>query len=71
MSRARPGIDFEGLGQEVLSLLAQGLSNRQMAERLSISVKTAGHHRANLMAKLKLKGAAELARLAIEKGLVD
>ncbi|MGD9097660.1 MAG: response regulator transcription factor [Desulfobacterales bacterium] len=56
---------------EIAKLVAEGYKNREIADELFISIKTVEKHRANLMAKLKLKGAAELARLAIEKGLVD
>lgn len=55
---------------EIVKLVAEGYKNREIAEELFISIKTVEKHRSNLMAKLNLKGAAELAKLAIEKGLI-
>ena len=52
-------------------LVAEGYKNREIADELFISIKTVEKHRSNLMAKLNLHGAAELAKLAIEKGLVE
>jgi two-component system response regulator NreC len=56
--------------QEVLSLIAQGLSNPEIADRLVISVKTVNRHRENIMAKLNLHSRVELVRYAIAKGLI-
>ena len=56
---------------EVVKLVAEGYKNREIAEELFISIKTVEKHRSNLMAKLNLKGAAELAKLAMEKGLIE
>lgn len=49
---------------EVLSLLASGYSNRQIADRLSVSVRTIESHRANLIAKLDLHTRLDLVRYA-------
>ena len=57
--------------KEVLKLVAEGASNKQIGECLHISVRTVDHHRANIMEKLKLKSAAELIRYAISKGYID
>lgn len=57
--------------KEVLQLIAEGYSTKAIAEKLSISIKTAGTHRANLMQKLDLHGVAELTRFAIAQGLVE
>ncbi|MGD8252594.1 MAG: response regulator transcription factor [Desulfobacterales bacterium] len=56
---------------EILKLVAEGYKNREIAEALFISIKTVEKHRANLMAKLRLGGVAELAKLAVEKGLIE
>lgn len=56
--------------REVLKLLAEGYLNKEIAELLSISVKTVEKHRANIMAKLDLHNASALTAYAIEKGLV-
>jgi two-component system response regulator NreC len=55
---------------EVLRLIAQGYTNHQAAEMLSISVRTVEYHRGNLTAKLNLRSRAELMRYAEEKGLI-
>lgn len=55
---------------EVLKLIAEGKSNREIAELLFISARTVDHHRARVMEKLKLKGTAELTRYAVSRGYV-
>ncbi|HUT20829.1 MAG TPA: response regulator transcription factor [Anaerolineae bacterium] len=57
--------------REVLQLVAEGRTNREIAQVLSISVKTVEHHRANLMSKLELYSAAELTQYAIRVGVID
>jgi DNA-binding NarL/FixJ family response regulator len=49
---------------EVLALLAAGLSNAQIAERLVISEKTAGHHVSHILAKLGVRNRVEAAAFA-------
>lgn len=56
--------------REVLQLIAEGHSNREIAEQLTISIKTVESHRAHLMEKLDLHNTAELTRYAIRKGLI-
>lgn len=51
---------------EVLQLLGQGVSTRDVAERLNLSVKTIESYRANIKRKLDLKNAAELMRFAVD-----
>lgn len=55
---------------EIVRLVADGYKNREVAEKLGISVKTVETHRANIMNKLALRNLAELIRYAIQKGLV-
>jgi two-component system response regulator NreC len=56
--------------REVLQLIAEAYSTREIAEELHISIKTAETHRAHVMEKLGLRSTAELTRYAIRKGVV-
>jgi two-component system response regulator NreC len=56
---------------EVLKLIAQGHTNRQVGEILHLSMRTVESHRANLMAKLNLTSRVELVRYALKHGLLD
>ncbi|MEJ2558202.1 MAG: response regulator transcription factor [Anaerolineae bacterium] len=56
--------------QEVLTLIAKGLTNKQIGQQLDISPKTVARHRDNVANKLHLSNRAELARYAIQKGLI-
>ncbi len=55
--------------REVLALVGQGLSNREIAERLCISPYTVQNHLGNLYAKLGVDSRVKLARIAMERGL--
>jgi len=57
--------------REVLQLLAEGKSNKEIGAALRISVKTAETHRARLMAKLGIHSMAELVRYAIRNQIID
>ena len=56
--------------QEVLTHLAEGESNDEIAKTLVISPKTVARHRENIMRKLNLHSRAELVRYAIRKGII-
>ena len=56
--------------REVLKLIGEGYTSKEMADILCISAKTVEKHRSNLMNKLDLHNAAALTAYAIEKGLV-
>jgi two-component system, NarL family, response regulator NreC len=56
--------------RQVLRLVAEGRTNAEISEGLSISVRTTEHHRANLMRKLKLKSGAEVVAFAKSRGIV-
>ena len=57
--------------REVLHLMADGLTTKEIAKRLEISVKTAENHRGRVLAKLGLRNSAELVRYAMRKRLVE
>lgn len=56
---------------EVLALLASGISNRHIAETLSISVKTVETHKAHILIKLGLNNNAELIRYATKNNIIS
>lgn len=70
---ARASNELDGLTdreQEVLAHLADGASNAEIGETLSISPKTVARHRENIMRKLNLHSRIELVKYAIRKGII-
>ena len=63
-------IDLTPREQDVLSLVAQGMADKEIAVELSISVNTVKSHLRNLLAKLQVSSRREAARLAKNKGLL-
>jgi DNA-binding NarL/FixJ family response regulator len=57
--------------REILQLIAEGKSNKDVANLLNLSVYTVETHRANLMEKLKLKSVPELTLYAVRKGIIS
>lgn len=57
--------------RQILQLIAESHSTKEIAKKLEISVKTAENHRTNLMRKLDLHNVASLTRYAINNGLVE
>ncbi|MGE0463865.1 MAG: response regulator [Vicinamibacterales bacterium] len=57
--------------REVLTWLARGLSSKEVAKELNISVRTVETHRANLMHKLGVKSVAVLIQVAMREGIID
>jgi DNA-binding NarL/FixJ family response regulator len=57
--------------QEVVKLIAEGYSTKQIAEALVISEKTVERHRANILEKLGMHDRVQLTRYAIRRGLVE
>jgi two-component system response regulator NreC len=57
--------------QEVLVLIAEGLSNAEIAEKLVISAKTVDRHRENIMGKLNLHSRVDLVKYALRNGLIE
>ncbi len=55
---------------EVLALVADGLSNREIGDRLFVTEQTAKFHVANIFRKLGVKNRTEAARTAMHKGLI-
>ena len=57
--------------REVVQLVAEGMSNKEIAVALSISTKTVEAHRANMMHKLSLSSVSELVRFAIRNNIIE
>jgi DNA-binding NarL/FixJ family response regulator len=57
--------------QEVVKLVAEGYSSKEIADTLVISEKTVERHRANVLEKLGIRGRVEMTRYAIRRGLVE
>jgi len=56
--------------KEILHFLVDGMSSREIAEKLQLSVRTVDNHRANMMRRLQMKNAAELVKMAVEEKLI-
>lgn len=69
-SDGQPPSDLTGREQEVLTYLAEGANNEEIATSLVISPKTVARHRENIMRKLNLHSRSELVRYAIRKGII-
>jgi DNA-binding NarL/FixJ family response regulator len=56
--------------REILQLIVEGRANKEIADLLAVSVKTVEFHRARLMNKLGVHSAAQLAKVAVQRGLI-
>lgn len=57
--------------RQIISLIASGFTNKEIAAQLGVSAKTVDNHRTNLMRKLNVNSAAELLSYALREGLLD
>ena len=64
-------MDLTNREREVLILIAEGLSNKEIASRLNVGVRTVETHRERIMRKLNIHSVAGLTRFAIAKGLIS
>lgn len=77
MRHKTKGTEFEALAlltereEQTLRLVAMGYANKDIAEKLCLSVKTVESYKARIMEKLQLKTRPELVRYAMKKGLLD
>jgi len=70
-ANSRKTVELTSREAEVLQLIAEGFSNKQIALELAISIKTVEKHRQQVMNKLNIHDVAGLTRYAISKGLVE
>jgi DNA-binding NarL/FixJ family response regulator len=74
LPQEEPGASHSPLSpreREIVQLLAEGRSNKDVATTLNISVKTVETHRANIMMKLNLHSIGDLVRYAIRNGIIE
>ncbi len=64
-------VDLTTREREVLVLIAEGLSNGEISEKLVISIKTVDRHRENIMRKLNIHNRIDLVKFALKKGMID
>lgn len=64
-------IQFSNRELEILQLIAEGFTNREIGEKIHISHRTVDKHRANMMQKIEARNVAELVRYAMKKELID
>ena len=57
--------------KEIITLVAEGFTSKEIADKLFVSIKTIETHRTNIMEKLDLKGLADMVRYAIKNGLIN
>jgi DNA-binding NarL/FixJ family response regulator len=69
LKRKRPET-LTGREHEILQLIWTGLKNKEIAQRLKISVKTVEAHRANMMKKIRVSNTAQLLKAAIQGGML-
>jgi DNA-binding NarL/FixJ family response regulator len=65
------GVSLTDRERQIVQLLAEGKTNKEIAEMLKITVKTVETHRANIMQKLNLHSIGELVRYAIRNGIIE
>ena len=70
-ARSKPAATLSEREAEVLRLIASGYSNKEIAGRLSLSVKTVEAHKANAMRKLGLNGRIDIVKYAMLQGWLN
>lgn len=68
---AEPGQRLSAREREIVQLIAEGRSNKDVADALGISVRTAETHRANILRKLRVDSVASLVRYAVRNKLIE
>ena len=71
VTRSQDVYDLSGRETEIVRLIAEGLSNRDIGTRLALSEKTVKNHVSHILAKLKVSARSGVAVYAVRKGLVN
>lgn len=66
-----PASTLSAREQQVMEMLARGMTNREIAELLDISIKTVDTHRGHVLKKLRLRNNSDLTRFAVKHGYVS
>ena len=69
-TRAKRPESLTSREQEILELIWAGFKNKEVGQRLKISVKTVEAHRANMMKKMRVSNTAQLLKTAISGGII-
>lgn len=64
-------LDLTEREREIIQLIANGFSNKEIGEKLFISHKTVDVHRTNIMKKLQVNNVASLVKISFEAGLIE
>lgn len=70
-SRQEADKNLSAREMEVLKLFAQSMTNKEIADRLFISVRTVESHKNNIMRKINLKSTVDMVKFAIRNNLTD
>ena len=66
-----PASTLSAREQQVMEMLARGMTNREIAEHLDISIKTVDTHRGHVLKKLRLRNNSDLTRFAVKHGYIS
>ena len=66
-----PASTLSAREQQVMEMLARGMTNREIAEHLDISIKTVDTHRSHVLKKLRLRNNSDLTRFAVKHGYIS
>lgn len=70
VAKMKPSIQITPRQRQVLRMIVNGFLNREIGERLGISVRTVEVHRFNLMRRLKVQNVAQLLQTAYKRGVI-
>lgn len=66
-----PKVELTQREHEIVKLVAEGFLNKEISDKLSISIRTVDTHKANIIHKLKLKSSIDIVKYAIKNGMIE